>query len=202
MVRSRALLLYLEEKIGEVAGRANRVFLPRRLAGELWGHGRANAPALARLGIVRENVNFWSESDIVVELRINETSSGAYHQSGLSQESGGYGMDAGRLWLVFVNEASPEGADVVLINTCGFIEPAVSESLQVILDMAETLAGLDPRPHLVVTGCLVSRYGQALGAELPEVDLFLEIGRQGARAASAGTGGAASGNAIEPGDGP
>lgn len=79
----------------------------------------------------------------------------------------------------FVNEATPEGADVVLINTCGFIEPAVSESLQVILDMAQTLAGLEPRPRLVVTGCLVSRYGQDLRAELPEVDLFLEIGRQG-----------------------
>lgn len=79
----------------------------------------------------------------------------------------------------FVNEATPEGADVVLINTCGFIEPAVSESLQVILDMAGTLSVLNPRPRLVVTGCLVSRYGQELRAELPEVDLFLEIGRQG-----------------------
>jgi len=79
----------------------------------------------------------------------------------------------------FVNEATPEGADVVLINTCGFIEPAVSESLQVILDMAQTLAELAPRPRLVVTGCLVSRYGQDLRAELPEVDLFLEICRQG-----------------------
>lgn len=66
MARSMALRLFLEEKI--FAGRASRIFLPRRLAGELWGHGRANAPALARLGIVRENVNFWSESDIVVEL--------------------------------------------------------------------------------------------------------------------------------------
>ncbi len=79
----------------------------------------------------------------------------------------------------FVNEATPEGADVVLINTCGFIEPAVSESLQVILDMAQTLAGLNPRPSLVVTGCLVSRYGQDLRSELPEVDLFLEIASQG-----------------------
>ena len=68
MVRSMALRLYLEEKIGAAGRRASRIFLPRRLAGELWGHGRANAPALARLGIVRENVNFWSESDMVVEL--------------------------------------------------------------------------------------------------------------------------------------
>ena len=79
----------------------------------------------------------------------------------------------------FVSSAEPQGADVVLVNTCGFIEPAVSESLQVILDTAESLAGLDPRPLLVVTGCLVSRYGQDLRAELPEVDLFLEIRRQG-----------------------
>ena len=79
----------------------------------------------------------------------------------------------------FVNAAEPEDADVVLINTCGFIEPAVSESLQVILDTAQSLADLDPRPSLVVTGCLVSRYGQDLRGELPEVDLFLEIGRQG-----------------------
>jgi len=79
----------------------------------------------------------------------------------------------------FVNAAGPEEADVVLVNTCGFIEPAVSESLQVILDTAQALAGLDPRPPLVVTGCLVSRYGQDLRAELPEVDLFLEIRRQG-----------------------
>lgn len=79
----------------------------------------------------------------------------------------------------FVNAASPEDADVVLVNTCGFIEPAVSESLQVILDTAGILAELDPRPSLVVTGCLVSRYGQDLRAELPEVDLFLEIARQG-----------------------
>lgn len=79
----------------------------------------------------------------------------------------------------FVNAAEPEEADVVIVNTCGFIEPAVSESLQVILDTAEALADLDPKPPLVVTGCLVSRYGQDLRAELPEVDLFLEIRRQG-----------------------
>jgi tRNA-2-methylthio-N6-dimethylallyladenosine synthase/ribosomal protein S12 methylthiotransferase len=79
----------------------------------------------------------------------------------------------------FVNAADPEDADVVLVNTCGFIEPAVSESLQVILDTAQELSGLDPRPLLVVTGCLVNRYGEDLRRELPEVDLFLEIRRQG-----------------------
>jgi len=85
----------------------------------------------------------------------------------------------GGFGTAFVNAEAPEEADVVLINTCGFIEPAVSESLQVILDTADILSGLAPRPPLVVTGCLVSRYGQDLRQELPEVDLFLEIRRQG-----------------------
>lgn len=88
-------------------------------------------------------------------------------------------MDAGGFGASFVNAATPEEAEVVLINTCGFIEPAVSESLQVILDTAQALAGRHPKPLLVVTGCLVSRYGQDLSRELPEVDLFLEIARHG-----------------------
>lgn len=85
----------------------------------------------------------------------------------------------GGFGVAFANAAEPETADVVLINTCGFIEPAVGESLQVILDTAHEIAELEPRPLLVVTGCLVSRYGQGLKDELPEVDLFLEIARQG-----------------------
>ena len=104
----------------------------------------------------------------------------------------------------FVNAAEPREADVVLVNTCGFIEPAVSESLQVILDTAQSLEGLDPRPPLVVTGCLVSRYGQDLRAELPEVDLFLEIGRQGelhrrVRELLAARGGRAPHGDVQPG---
>ncbi len=78
-----------------------------------------------------------------------------------------------------IHAPEPEEAEVILVNTCGFIEPAVNESLQTILDTAERVASLRPRPLLVVTGCLVSRYGQELGRELPEVDLFLEIARQG-----------------------
>lgn len=73
---------------------------------------------------------------------------------------------------------SPEQADLILINTCGFIEPAVSESLQVILNVTQDIAQLKPKPMVVVTGCLVNRYGQALQQELPEVDLFLDISNQ------------------------
>jgi tRNA-2-methylthio-N6-dimethylallyladenosine synthase/ribosomal protein S12 methylthiotransferase len=67
----------------------------------------------------------------------------------------------------------PQDAEVVLINTCGFIRPAVEESLAEILDAAKAIRELSPRPLLVVAGCLVSRYGEDLKAGLPEVDLWL-----------------------------
>ena len=63
---------------------------------------------------------------------------------------------------------------LVFINTCGFIEPAVRESIRAILDCARHLAGLRRRPLLAVAGCLAGRYGVAeLALELPEVDLWL-----------------------------
>lgn len=70
----------------------------------------------------------------------------------------------------------PEQAQVLLINTCGFIQPAVEESIEEILD----LAGLkedDPDKKLVVVGCLVQRYREKLESELAEVDLF--VGTEG-----------------------
>lgn len=66
MVRAQALRLYLEERLE--GARVSRIVLPRRLSGDLWGHGRSQVPALARLGIVRDRVEFWTESDIYVEL--------------------------------------------------------------------------------------------------------------------------------------
>ena len=67
-----------------------------------------------------------------------------------------------------------EQASVVLVNTCGFIRPAVEEAIDTILELA---AGKEENPHqrLVVTGCMVQRYGQALATELPEVDLFVGL---------------------------
>lgn len=73
------------------------------------------------------------------------------------------------------------GADLVLINTCGFIQPAVEESVATILDAvgeaAETFSATGRRPLLCVAGCLVSRYGDDLKRELPEVDLWLNTGQ-------------------------
>ncbi len=84
----------------------------------------------------------------------------------------------GSFGINFQNAKTPNNADVVLINTCSFIRPAVDESIAVILDIADEIANLRPRPVLIVTGCLVSRYGTELATELPEVDLFLPIGEQ------------------------
>ncbi|MCK9240562.1 30S ribosomal protein S12 methylthiotransferase RimO [Desulfocurvus sp.] len=67
----------------------------------------------------------------------------------------------------------PAAADVVLVNTCGFIAPAVEESVNAILDLAQAIEAAEPRPLLAVVGCLVGRYGDELAREIPEVDLWL-----------------------------
>ena len=68
MVRALALRMFLEERLHAAGGKVARIQVPARLAGDLWGHARSNAPALARLGIVRERVEFWPGQDIVVAL--------------------------------------------------------------------------------------------------------------------------------------
>jgi ribosomal protein S12 methylthiotransferase len=68
----------------------------------------------------------------------------------------------------------PEAADVLLINTCGFIETACKEAVDTILGMARVKEEA-PDKRLVVAGCLVQRYGEELAKELPEVDLFIGV---------------------------
>ncbi len=63
-------------------------------------------------------------------------------------------------------------ADVIVVNTCGFIEAAKQESIDTILEMAALKADR-PGRRLIVAGCLVERYRQQLPAELPEVDAFI-----------------------------
>ena len=70
-------------------------------------------------------------------------------------------------------------AQIVLINTCGFIAPAVEESTRVILETAQDIADIHPRPLLVVAGCLVSRFGAELHEAIPEVDLWLNVAGEG-----------------------
>ena len=76
---------------------------------------------------------------------------------------------------------TPARADCVFINTCGFIAPAVQESVRAILETVEDIRNLPPekRPLVAVAGCLVSRYGaETLAPELPEVDLLLDNASQ------------------------
>jgi ribosomal protein S12 methylthiotransferase len=66
--------------------------------------------------------------------------------------------------------SDPIDAGVILVNTCGFIEEAVSESIETILDLGQIKK---PQQKLVVVGCMVGRYGESLVENLPEVDLFI-----------------------------
>lgn len=74
---------------------------------------------------------------------------------------------------------SLEESDLLLINTCGFIEPAVEEAIEEILELVKIREQF-PEKKLVVVGCLVQRYREKLAESLPEVDLF--IGTEGAAA--------------------
>jgi len=70
--------------------------------------------------------------------------------------------------------ANPIEAEMIVINTCGFIESAKQEAIDTILEMAE-YKKIGVCETLVVTGCLVERYLEELQKELPEVDLFIPI---------------------------
>jgi len=69
----------------------------------------------------------------------------------------------------------PDRADVVVINTCGFIEDAKQEAIDTILEFAERKAAGQLR-GIVVTGCLAQRYGDEICRELPECDVVLGLG--------------------------
>lgn len=67
----------------------------------------------------------------------------------------------------------PQNADVLIVNTCGFINSAKEESIRVILELADAKK---KDALLVVAGCLLQRYQDELSKELPEVDLFTGTG--------------------------
>ncbi|ACD82493.1 30S ribosomal protein S12 methylthiotransferase RimO [Candidatus Methylacidiphilum infernorum] len=71
--------------------------------------------------------------------------------------------------------ASPHQADILLINTCGFILPAKKESIDTILAAIHRRTTTSKKQKIVVSGCLYQRYGKELSALLPEVDLFLGL---------------------------
>ncbi len=73
--------------------------------------------------------------------------------------------------------ARPEDADVIVVNTCGFIDKAKEESVNTILEACE-LKRASPTPKkVIVTGCLGQRYGDDLRREIPEVDAIVGLGQ-------------------------
>ena len=69
----------------------------------------------------------------------------------------------------------PEGADLAIVNTCGFIDAAKSEAIDTILQMAE-LKKEGKLGGLIVCGCLTERYQDTILQELPEIDAVLGVG--------------------------
>ena len=70
-------------------------------------------------------------------------------------------------------ENNPEKADIIVINTCGFINSAKEEAINTILEMAEYKK--HKCKYLIVMGCLVQRYYEELKKAIPEVDLFIKL---------------------------
>lgn len=68
--------------------------------------------------------------------------------------------------------SNPEKADIIVINTCGFIESAKEEAINTILEMAEYKK--KNCKYLIAMGCLVERYKDELEKAIPEVDLFIK----------------------------
>lgn len=80
----------------------------------------------------------------------------------------GFFKEAGN---TIVNDSNE--ADVLIVNTCGFIESAKKEAIETILEMAEYKSGRCK--HLIVTGCLAKRYKKEIMADIPEVDLVIGV---------------------------
>ena len=72
-------------------------------------------------------------------------------------------------------ESNPEKAEIIVINTCGFIESAKQESIDTIIEFAN-LKETGNLKLLIVTGCLAQRYSDELKAEIPEIDAIVGTG--------------------------
>jgi ribosomal protein S12 methylthiotransferase len=70
--------------------------------------------------------------------------------------------------------SDPNKAEVIIVNTCGFVEEAKQESIDTILELAQ-LKEQGSLRRLVVAGCMVQRYAQELAAEIPEIDAFVGL---------------------------
>lgn len=69
---------------------------------------------------------------------------------------------------------NPKDADIIIVNTCGFIESAKQESIDTILEMANYKVNYKCK-LLIATGCLTQRYGNELGELIPEIDMMFGV---------------------------
>ncbi len=88
-------------------------------------------------------------------------------------------VDSERMMAALVGHGArvssdPRGADVLIVNTCGFIQEAKEQSIETILEACELKAGGGLKA-VVAVGCLIERHGTELAREIPEVDLFLGL---------------------------
>ncbi len=79
-----------------------------------------------------------------------------------------------------------EAADIVVVNTCGFIAEACDEGIDTVLELDELTSGLAPRPPVLAVGCMAERYGAELMREMPEIDGVLGVCWQGRLAGAIG----------------
>ena len=90
---------------------------------------------------------------------------------------------------------NPEGADVLVVNTCAFIDSAKQESIDTILEMAQHKKDGSCQ-RLIVTGCMAERYRDELRAQIPEIDAILGTGEVPDIVRAIG--GAASSSGVSP----
>jgi len=88
-------------------------------------------------------------------------------------------VDSERMMAALVGHGArvssdPSGADVVIVNTCGFIREAKEQSIETILEACD-LKAAGSLKAVVAIGCMIERHGEELAAEIPEVDLFLGL---------------------------
>jgi ribosomal protein S12 methylthiotransferase len=72
----------------------------------------------------------------------------------------------------------PETADIVIVNTCSFIQAATEESIEAILEVADFDSVANGESKLVVAGCMPARYGAELESEIPEASGFVACDRE------------------------
>lgn len=77
----------------------------------------------------------------------------------------------------FLHVGAPEDADIILVNTCGFIKEAKEESIEEILRLAE-MKKKGKKKKLIVSGCLAKRYSDELIKDIPEIDGIFGVGEE------------------------